>query len=42
MLMKDLKNLGYAYELSGSGIAILSLETSYFKAILYIHVAINR
>lgn len=40
MLMKDLTKLGYVYELSGNGIATLSLEAIYFKAILYIPLAI--
>lgn len=31
MLMKDLTKLGYVYELSGNGIANLSLEALYFK-----------
>lgn len=41
MLVKDLTKLGYVYELSVNGIATLSLEALYFKAILYVPLAIS-
>lgn len=42
MLMKDSTKLGYVNELSGNGIAALSSEALYFKAILYILLAVSR
>lgn len=41
MLMKDLAKLGYVNELSGNGIATLSSEALYFKAVLYIPLALS-